>query len=297
MKRKSFIVPAGKFALELGSRTLIMGIINITTDSFSKDGLLKNINNCSLVSRSALDLAKKMKASGADIIDIGAESTRPGAKPISAREELKRLIPVIESIDNQLHIPISVDTYKSEVATKVIEAGASIINNIKACDAKINRKIATLCAKKNKALIIMHMRGVPLNMQQYTKYGSLISDIKNELKKAIAVAKQAGLSFKNIIIDPGIGFAKTLSQNLEIIKRLAEFASLGRPILIGVSRKSFIGKVLNLDEKNRLFGTAASVALAIANGAHIVRVHDVREMQQVAHLTDAILNPSNYPAC
>jgi dihydropteroate synthase len=290
IKRKHFKVPAGRFNLHLGSRTFIMGIINLTYDSFSKDGLLRSKKNTSFLARNALGLARKMKKNGADIIDIGGQSTRPGARPISVKEELTRVIPTVKTIASYLNIPISVDTYKPEVAEAAIEAGASIINNIMSSDLECNKQLAEVCAKKNRALVIMHIRGTPLNMQQFTKYKSVITEIKSELTKAINAALNSGLNFSNIIIDPGIGFAKTYQQNLEIINRLDEFVSLNRPILIGVSRKSFIGRALNLDVDERIFGTAACLALAVRNGSHIVRVHDCYEMAQVATMADAILN-------
>ncbi len=288
--RKQFTVRAGKFNLHLGRRTFIMGIINLTEDSFSQDGLLKRNTTRSLAIRKAVRLAKHLESQGADIIDIGAESTRPGSMPVSKSEEIARLIPAVKKITRQIGIPVSVDTYKSEVAEAAIDAGASIINNVFGTKAQYNKEIAQICAKNNSGLVIMHIRGTPLDMHKQTKYRSLISEIIKELKAAVACALDAGLGPGNIIIDPGIGFAKTLNQNLEIINRLKEFESLNKPILIGLSRKSFIGKLLNLDVRERIFGTAASVALAIANGCHIVRVHDVVEMSQVACVSDAILD-------
>lgn len=292
IKGKPFVVGAGRFRLQLGKRTLIMGIINLTADSFSGDGLLKNNLNCSLAMGEALAVARRMKACGADIIDLGAESTRPGSQSMSVKEELSRVIPLVKRMSQCLAIPISVDTYKPQVAQEAIEAGASIINHIMTSDKEATREIASCCARKKRALILMHIRGRPFNMQELTNYRSLIAEIKSELKRAIRIALKAGLPFKNIIIDPGIGFAKTARQNLEILRHLSEFATLKRPLLVGVSRKSFIGKVLNLDVDKRIFGSAASVALAIAGGAHMVRVHDVAEMYQVVKMTDAIVDPS-----
>lgn len=289
-KREQFTVGAGKFNLQLGKRTFIMGIINLTESSFSQDGLLKNNASRSLAISKALCLARRMAKLGADIIDIGAESTRPGAKPVSLKEELARIVPAVKKIVRQVDIPISVDTYKPEVAQAAIDAGASIINNVFGTHSEYNGPLAKICAKKNRCLIIMHIRGTPVDMQKHTKYRSLIQDIKAELKVAVSCAVNAGLDSRNIIIDPGIGFAKTLNQNLQIISRIDEFKCLDRPILVGMSRKSFIGKLLNLDVGDRIFGTAASVAAAIAYGAHIVRVHEVGEMRQVACISDAILN-------
>ncbi|MBU2541352.1 MAG: dihydropteroate synthase [Candidatus Omnitrophica bacterium] len=288
--RRHFSLPAGKFKLALGSRTLVMGIINLTRDSFSQDGLFKSGLKRSLVIDRALRLARKMVNDGADIIDIGAESTRPGARPVSVKEELARIVPVVKRISASLKIPVSVDTYKSEVAEAALDSGAVIINNIMGANPDYNKRIAKICAKKAASLVLMHIRGTPNDMQRFTKYRSLIPDIIRYLKKAIECAQEAGLGFKRLIIDPGIGFAKTTQQNLEILNCLGEFRVLKRPILIGTSRKSFIGKVLDVAETERIFGTAASVALAISAGAHIVRVHDVREMAQVARLSDSILN-------
>ncbi len=288
--RRCFSLAAGKFKLRLGSRTLVMGIINLTKDSFSHDGLFKSGRKRSLIIKNALGLAKKMASDGADIIDIGAESSRPGARPISVKEELKRVIPVVERISASLKIPVSVDTYKSEVAEAALDSGAAIINNIMGTNPDYNKSIARICADKGAGLVLMHIRGRPQNMQRFTKYKSVVSDIIRCLKKAIASSQKAGLELESIIIDPGIGFAKSAEQNLEILNRLKEFEVLRRPILIGSSRKSFIGKVLNVKEDKRIFGTAASVALAISRGAHIVRVHDVKEMAEVACLSDSILN-------
>lgn len=262
----------------------------MTEDSFSQDGLLKRNALRSLAINKAVRLARQMENQGADIIDIGAESTRPGSMPVSKDEEIARLIPAIKKIARQINIPISVDTYKGEVAQAAIDAGASIINNVFGTKPQYNKSLAQICAKKNNGLVILHIRGTPLDMQKQTKYRSLIGDIVKELKAAINCALEAGLDSKNIIIDPGIGFAKTLNQNLEIINRLSDFQSLKKPILMGLSRKSFIGNLLNLDVKERIFGTASAVAFAIACGCHIVRVHDVREMRQVACVGDAILN-------
>lgn len=287
--RKEFTVRAGKFNLHLGKRTFIMGIINLTEDSFSQDGLLKRNTSRSLAIKKAVQLARQLENQGADIIDIGAESTRPGSRPVSKDEEIARLIPAVKQITRQAGIPVSVDTYKSEVAEAAIGAGASIINNVFGTKAQYNKSLAQICAKKNKGLVIMHIRGTPLDMQKQTKYTSLIGEIIKELKAAVSCALDAGLEPGNIILDPGIGFAKTLNQNLEIINRLKEFEVLKKPILIGLSRKSFLGKLLNLDVKERIFGTAASLAFAIACGCHIVRVHDVEEMRQVACVSDAIL--------
>lgn len=286
-------MPVGRFNLQLGLYPLIMGIINLTVDSFSQDGLLKGRVRRSLLAEKALRLARKMLREGANLIDIGAESTRPGARPISVKEELSRIIPAVTKISDHLDIPISVDTYKPEVAQAAIEAGASIINNIMGTNPKFNVKIAKICAKGGAGLVLMHIKGKPATMQRRIRYKSLIVDIIASLKRAINCAREAGLNSKSIIIDPGIGFGKTAGDNLEIINRLSEFASLRRPILIGVSRKSFIGKVLNRDEKQRLFGTAASVSLAVANGAHILRVHDVSQMYDVARMSGAIVSYQN----
>lgn len=276
----NFVLSAGKYNLNLSERTHIMGILNVTPDSFSDGGLYSNKDR-------AVERTIEMEAQGADLIDIGGESTRPGAKVVSARQECERVIPIIKILAKRLKIPISIDTSKLEVAQKALDYGAVVVNDI--TGLKKDPKLAKLVKKYNAAIVLMHIKGTPRTMQKNPKYKSLIYEILENLRHSISIAKDAGISDDKIVIDPGIGFGKTVEHNLKILKRLREFKSLGYPILIGPSRKSFIGKVLGVDVGERLFGTSASVAVAIQNGANILRVHDVRAMREVARLTDTIL--------
>lgn len=265
----------------LGQRTLVMGVLNVTPDSFSDGGLF-------LDAGAAAERALKMAEDGADLIDIGGESTRPGSDPVSADEEIRRIIPVIEAIANKVSIPISVDTYKAEVAKAALDSGALIVNDISA--ATFDPAMAGLIAKNRCPAILMHTKGTPKNMASNATYTDLMAEVSMFLKSRIRTLIEAGVDEKMLIIDPGIGFAKNLDQNLEILRRLKELKSIGRPILIGTSRKSTIGKVLgDLPSEERLEGTSATVAIAIANGANIVRVHDVKEMVRVARMADAIV--------
>ena len=266
--------------LELGRRTLVMGILNVTPDSFSDGGLFTSVEI-------AVGHAERMVSEGADIIDIGGESSRPGADQVSTEAEIDRVLPVIEKIARTSEVPISIDTYKSSVAKRALNMGACIVNDISALRG--DPDMASVVAEAGVPVILMHMKGTPKDMQLAPHYDSLISEIVSFLKIRIQAAVDAGISSSQIIIDPGIGFGKTVAHNLEIIRRLREFKSLRMPILVGTSRKSFVGKVLNLPADDRLEGTAATVATAITNGADIVRVHDVKEMARVARMTDAIV--------
>jgi dihydropteroate synthase len=260
--------------LAWGRRTYVMGIINVTPDSFSGDGLGSDV-------AAIVDQAQRFEAEGADFLDVGAESTRPGHVPITVEEELARLMPALEAIMPQVSLPISVDTYKSEVARRAIEAGAVVINDI--WGLKVDLEIATVAAKAGAPLIVMHN-------QQTRQYHNLLPDILASLSHSVGLARRAGVPMENIIVDPGIGFGKTAEHNLEILKRLNEFKSLGYPLLVGTSRKSTIGLVLGgLPVDQRIEGTAATVALSIAGGADIVRVHDVRQMVRVCRMADAIV--------
>jgi len=265
---------------ELGHRTLIMGILNVTPDSFSDGGLFINES-------SALEQAYKMIGDGVDIIDIGGESTRPGSDSVPIEIELQRVLPVIEKLAKTTKICISIDTYKSAVAKKTLETGACIVNDISALS---DPNMASVVSEAGVPIVLMHKKGTPKDMQIAPHYNSLITDINEFLRERIRVAVDSGISSERIIIDPGVGFGKTTAHNLEIIRNLREFKSLGKPILIGTSRKSFIGKILHADDaRDRVEGTAATVAIAIANGADIIRVHDVKEMVKVARMTDAIV--------
>lgn len=269
----------GNYTLKFGKRTQVMGIVNVTPDSFSDGGRFLDI-------QSAIEHAKYMTGEGADIIDIGGESTRPGSEAVTAEEEMGRVIPVIESLVREINVPISIDTCKSEVAKAALDAGASIINDISAM--RFDPKIAEVAAQKKAPLILMHMKGTPKDMQKNPKYTDVMGEIKEFLNERIEFAVSKGMARDKLIIDPGIGFGKTVNHNYEIIKNLKELKALGLPILIGTSRKSFIGTTLGLDVNERLEGTLATVTISIISGADIVRVHDVREVQRTARMTDAI---------
>jgi dihydropteroate synthase len=279
-QKDKFQLKAGRYTLNLGSRTHIMGIVNVTPDSFSGDGL------AGLGLDKTAAYASALVKDGADIIDIGGESSRPGAKSVSLKEEIARVIPVIKVLARKINKPISIDTSKPEVAKIALDNGASIINDITGLR---NPKMAKIAARYRAAVVIMHMRGKPRTMQKNPVYDSLIDDISGYLESAILKAKEAGVGEQSIIIDPGIGFGKTLNHNLEILKRLKEFKSLGMPILVGVSRKAFIGKILNESEPGkRLAGTIASSVSASLNGANILRVHDVKAVKEALKVTDRI---------
>ena len=282
-QRKEFELAAGAFRLQLGKRTKIMGVLNLTPNSFSNDGIYKDPQR-------AKEAVFKMVEQGADIIDIGGQSTRPGAQSISVDEELARVLPVIREISKKIKIPLSIDTTKSEVAHAALAEGASVVNDISGL--KFDPQMADVIALFGAGCILMHIKGTPQTMQQNPYYASLIEEIIDSLRNSVSKACAAGIDKRKIVIDPGIGFGKTTEHNLEIIKRLKEFSSLNLPILIGTSRKSLIGNVLNVPVEKRLMGTAATVAAAIFNGAHIIRVHDVGEMVQVARMVDAILTIS-----
>jgi len=273
-------IPCGRFSLHVGERTLIMGILNLTADSFSGDGLAHDL-------RAAVETAERMEREGADIIDIGGESTRPGTEPVPAEEEMRRVLPAVEKLAATLQAPISIDTYKAQVARAACEAGASVVNDVTALRG--DPAMAETVASLGVPVILMHMQGTPRTMQAKPAYADLMGEISSFLRDRAEGAQRAGVSPERIIIDPGIGFGKTLEHNLEILRRLKELRSLGCPVMVGTSRKSLIGKVLDLPVDQRLEGTAATVAISIQNGADIVRVHDVREMARVVRMTDAIV--------
>lgn len=266
--------------LEFGRKTLVMGVLNVTPDSFSDGGLYLNLDR-------AVARAKAMVMEGADIIDLGGESTRPFADPVPPEEEMARVIPVLERLIAEVRVPISVDTYKSEVAWRALELGAAMINDISGLRA--DSRMAEVIAASGCPVVVVHMQGTPKTMQVKPVYADVMEEVKAGLRASMDIARRAGVEEGKVIVDPGIGFGKTAEHNLEILHRLAELKSLGRHILIGTSRKSFIGKVLELPPGERLEGTAATVALSIAHGADLVRVHDVKAMKRVAQMTDAIV--------
>ena len=294
------VLKIGRESFEWGARTFVMGILNITPDSFSGDGLLpepglKSGQTDGL--ERALEQARRFLAAGADILDVGGESTRPGSQTVSADEELERVIPVVSALAKQLpEALISVDTYKAVVAAEALSAGAHIINDV--WGLRADPLLAEVVAKHQVPVVLMHNRSKPTNALvqanlggRYVgmQYTDLIEDVKTELLQSVALARAAGISQDKIILDPGIGFGKTVEQNLELLNRLGEIRSLGFPLLLGPSRKSFIGYSLNLPPDQRVEGTAAAVSVGIVRGADIIRVHDVEMMVRVARMTDAIV--------
>ncbi|MCI0489751.1 MAG: dihydropteroate synthase [Blastocatellia bacterium] len=278
--RKTFRIPLRDGRLiELGRRTIVVGVLNVTPDSFSDGGI-------NLDPARAIDRALEMESEGADIIEIGGESTRPGSERISLDEEMARVLPVIKGLVGRTGAPLTVDTYKSEVARAALEAGASIINDVSAL--RFDEALADVAATREAALVLMHMRGDPATMQRIEPSPDIFAEIESDLRRAIAKAESRGVRRDRIILDPGIGFGKTIEQNLAILNRLDRFDALGFPLMIGTSRKSFIGHITGRPASERAFGTAASIAVAIMRGAHLIRVHDVKEMLEVARITDAI---------
>ncbi len=262
------------------SNTLIMGILNVTPDSFSDGGKFDTPEQ-------AASHASKMIEDGADIIDIGGESTRPGAEPVSIDEELNRTIPVIEAIRDQSDCIISIDTYKSKVAESALDAGANMVNDISGLT--FDEGMASLVAEKETPVVIMHIKGLPLDMQEDPHYDDLIREVKEYFTAQITKAKEAGISDAHIILDPGIGFGKRLEDNFELIRELKQICAMEYPILIGPSRKSFIGTVLNLPTTERLEGTLASITAGVMNGARIVRVHDIMAVRRTIAITEKIM--------
>lgn len=270
-------------SFDLSSRTFIMGILNITPDSFSDGG--KYFDENVLIAKTVED-AVRMEKEGADFIDVGGESTRPGARKVTADEEMQRVIPVISEICKRVSIPVSIDTYKSEVAEEALKAGAVIVNDISGF--RFDSKIAGVTRKHNASCILMHIKGTPVDMQINPVYDNVIREVKEYLSHSVSIAKDAGI--EQIIIDPGIGFGKTFIHNLEIIKNLREFKSLGYPLLLGLSRKRFINEIYKSEVSGRLEGTLAANAVGIINGANILRVHDVLENKRAAQTVDVLSN-------
>jgi dihydropteroate synthase len=284
LSRTHYTMRCRKRTFTLGKQTLLMGVLNVTPDSFSDGGLFFTKEN-------AIARGLRMVEEGADFIDIGGESTRPGSKPLGLDEELRRVIPVIESLIKAVDVPISIDTYKSTVANKAIEAGAQIINDISGL--RFDPSLSQVAAKEDVPLVLMHIRGNPETMQKNIHYESLFSEIIQYLKKSIQRAESAGVDPEQIIIDPGIGFGKTVEDNLLILKNLQEFKILGKPLLLGTSRKSFIGKILDADVTERLEGTLSSIVIGALNGAHIIRCHDVLQAKKAIAIADAVRQAGN----
>lgn len=265
--------------LDFGRRTHVMGILNVTPDSFSDGGRYLDRDK-------AVDHGLSMARDGADIIDVGGESTRPSAEKISSDEELDRVISVIERLCREVTIPVSIDTYKSAVAREALKAGASMINDISAL--RFDPQMAAVAARAGVPVILMHMKGTPETMQSNPTYEALIPEILDFLRDAMDRATNAGIRRDLILVDPGIGFGKTFDDNLKIIRDLSQFASLGRPILLGTSNKAFIGHILNKELHERDIGTMATVAVGVLNGAHLVRVHDVKKAVETVKMVDAV---------
>jgi len=279
--RRRYTLKARDFTLTLGERTLIMGILDVTPDSFSDRGQY-------FETQTAVDRAWDIVREGADILDIGGESTRPGSSGVSVDEELKRVIPVIETLrSGKYPLPISVDTSKPEVARVALATGASIINDI--TSLKNNTSLGEETAEAGAALVLMHMRGEPRNMQTIPPSLNILDEIDVWAEEAVARARKCGVSSDKIVLDPGIGFGKTAAQNFELIANLNRLVEAGFPVLIGTSRKSFIGSVLKKPAGERVLGTCATVVASILFGAHIVRVHDVVAVREAADVTDALL--------
>jgi dihydropteroate synthase len=281
-------------SLNWGRQTYVMGIVNVTPDSFSGDGLLQSDDWIT----QAVAQGEAQVAAGAHLLDIGGESTRPGSRPTPLGEELRRVLPVIRELARRVAVPLSVDTYKAEVARQAVAAGATIINDV--WGLRLDPDMARVAAESGALLVLMHNRSRPKDAVQEARlggryvgveYANLIADIQRELAESVEIARRAGVACERIILDPGLGFGKTVEQNLEIVRRLAEFKTLGYPLLVGPSRKSFIGYTLDLPPDQRAEGTAAVVTLCIERGADIVRVHDVPMISRIARMTDALIRP------
>jgi dihydropteroate synthase len=290
VRKKYKLIVRGR-AIILGERTLVMGVLNVTPDSFSDGGKFFRVDV-------AVKAALAMERAGADILDIGAESTRPGATGISGEEEMERLLPVLQGLRGRLKIPISIDTQKARVAEMAIGAGAEMLNDISGL--RYDPKLAEVAARSGVPIVLMHMRGTPRTMQQKPWAKDVMKDASRGLCESVAIARRAGVRKSQIILDPGIGFGKSFAQNYELLAKLPALAKLGYPLLVGTSRKGFLGATLARDGKplpegERIWGTAATVTASILQGAHFVRVHDVEEMAQVARVTDCLLHPNRRP--
>ncbi|MCE7976917.1 MAG: dihydropteroate synthase [Nitrospira sp. NTP1] len=270
---------AGPHEIVIQSNPLVMGVLNVTPDSFSDGGTFVTVEQ-------AVDHARQMQAEGADIIDIGAESSRPGAYPIDEREELRRLIPVVEAVRAAVSLPISVDTTKAAVARSAIQAGVAIVNDISALQG--DSSMAQLVAETGVGVVLMHMQGTPQTMQQSPRYGNVVEEVMAFLQQRAQVAIACGVRSSQIVLDPGFGFGKLQEHNLRMLAEFEAFTTLGYPVLAGVSRKQFIGNVIRRPVHEREFGNAGAVAVAVLKGAHIIRVHDVRAMKDTAMVVSAI---------
>lgn len=293
-----FVLEAGRYRLNLNSHTHIMGIVNLTPDSFSGDGLFTSPRHPRRFGRGRhvttspdlnyiTDYAQKLVDEGADILDLGAESSRPGAKPVRVKEELRRLIPVLKKVRKRVNVPLSIDTCKSEVASQALANGADIINDITALSA--DSQMAKVIKRHKAAVVLMHMKGKPRTMQVEPVYHNVMEEITGYLQNAIMACLSAGIDFEKIMVDPGIGFGKTIEHTIVILKSLSELKCLGRPIVIGTSRKSFIGKLTGSPVSERLAGTISSNCFAVTNGARIVRVHDVKETKKAMAVLDTLM--------
>ena len=290
-RRKLFRLKLPSRTLLLGERTLVMGVLNITPDSFSDGGKFFDTER-------AIEHAYAIERAGADLLDIGGESTRPGSTGTPAQEERARVLLVLQGLRGMLKIPISLDTQKAEVAEAALEAGVEIINDISGL--RSDSRMAAVAARYRVPLILMHMRGEPRTMQAGPFARDVVKDVMQGLRNSVTIARKAGVAKSQIILDPGIGFGKSFAQNYELLQKLPELAKLGHPLLVGTSRKGFLGATLARDGKpappeERIWGSAATVTASILNGAHIVRVHDVAEMVQVARVADCIWNPRVRP--
>ena len=283
MFRRAYVLQARDKRLELGRRTRVMGVVNITPDSFSDGGRF-------LERSKAVECCLQLVEGGAHILDLGGESSRPGSQPVSADEELERILPVLQEVRKQVSVLISIDTYKSVVARETLKEGADIVNDISAFG--FDPELPQVVADWDAAVVLMHMRGTPQTMQEIPPSQDIFEEVQSDLKAAVSKAFEHGISKERMILDPGIGFGKTVEDNCKILNRLSFLETFDLPIMVGTSRKSFLGKILGLPAQERIWGSAASVAIAIMRGAHIVRLHDVAEMDQVAQISDAVLAES-----
>jgi dihydropteroate synthase len=267
----------GALEYDLASRTYIMGVLNTTPDSFSDGGKYLDLEQ-------AVVQGLKLAEDGADFIDVGGESTRPGSEPVLVEEEIRRVVPVIKSLSKKVNIPISIDTYKADTADAALQAGAVIVNDVSAMT--FDAKMASVVVKYRASIILMHMRGAPKTMQENPTYKNVTTEVKQFLSERLFAAKEAGI--EQMIVDPGIGFGKKFEHNIQLLRELKSFTSFGYPLLVGPSRKAFLGAILHLPANERIEGTAAVVTSAILNGANIIRVHDVKEMKRVAMVADVL---------